>query len=401
MHFIVVGLNHKTAPIDVRERMSFAGEARHADLRKIIDCSCAGQAALLSTCNRAEIYALTQLPDASNLKKFFMDYTGEDAGIEQHLYAYIDVAAIRHVCAVAAGLDSMVLGEPQIFGQVKDALQAAVECGAAGKQLEHLFGRIFGVVKKVRTKTKIGEFPLSVSYAAVKKAQEIFPCLENVTALIVGAGEMSELTLRNLITSGVKSIFVTNRTFQKAVELSERFGATPIMLHEMAEYLPQTDIIISSITAPEYIVTKEVVASARTKEPSKPLFMIDISVPRSIDPAAGEIENFHLYNIDDLQAIAASNAEVRKLEAEKAAAIIEEKLPEVFEFLNTRNYQPIITAIQTEAEGIRRKAVAELESFGVMSGEQKKLIETTTKSIVEQIVKHSEHRIREFVGKIR
>jgi glutamyl-tRNA reductase len=401
MRFIVVGLNHKTAPVDVRERLSFRGEVLQENLRKLVDSYGAGQAAFLSTCNRAELYALMQGSDLTGVKAFFKSHQGLEKDIEQHLYAYTDGDAIRHVCSVASGLDSMVLGEPQIFGQVKDALQFAAACGAAGKELEHLFGRVFGVVKKVRTKTKIGEFPLSVSYAAVKKAQEFFPYLEKTTAMIIGAGEMSELTHRNLITSGVKNIFITNRTFQKAVDLSDRFGGTPIMLHEIAEYLPDTDIIISSIAAQEYAITRGSIAAARKKQSARPLFIIDISVPRSVDPAVAGLENVHLYNIDDLQAIASSNAEVRRQEAEKAAAIIEEKLPELLNFLSVRNWQPVIMALKAEAESIRQKAVAEMEGSVVMSGEQKKLIDVATKSIVEQIVRQSEQRIQEFVGKIR
>lgn len=401
MNFIVVGLNHKTAPVDVREQLSLRGDTLQAELRKLVTSRNGLQAVFLSTCNRVEIYALMPTVDLTALKVFFKDHHGTKSDIEEHLYSFSGVDAIRHVCSVASGLDSMVLGEPQIFGQIKDAVQVALACGAAGKEIEHLFGRVFGVVKKVRTKTKIGEFPLSVSYAAVKKAQGLFPSLGNTTAMIIGAGEMSELTLRNLVTAGIKSILITNRTFQKAVELSEKFGGTPIMIHEIAAYLPDTDIIISSINTQDYILSNETIAALRKNRPATPLFIIDISVPRSIDPMVAKYENVYLYNIDDLQAIASSNAEVRKREAEKASAIIEEKLPDIHNFLHERNFQPVILALQAEAEKSRQQAVEEIEGSLAMSIEQKKVLDTITKALVGRIVRQSELKIQEFVGNIR
>jgi len=400
MHFTLLGLSHKTAPIDIREKLSFSRAALTDALGHLRERGLARECAILSTCNRVEIYALTDGPDVSALKSFMLDSHNLDMDIDKYCYCLSDAEAIRHVCMVASGLDSMVLGEPQIFGQLKDALSQAIELKAVGKTLEHLFARVFSIVKKVRTKTKIGEFPVSVSHAAVKLAQEVFPALEKTTALIIGAGDMGELTLRNLMTSGVKDIFVTNRTFQKAVELSEQCKGTPIMLHEIVDYLPKVDIVVSSVTTSAYVITKSDIISLHANQVRKCLFIIDISVPRSIDPAIAEIDSVRLCNIDDLQEIASSHGEVRKQEAVKAQAIIDEKVPEVVRFLRTVDFQPTLALVREEAERIRKQVLAETEAATQFSSEHLQVIDAMTKALVEKVIQHSEHRIKEHASAV-
>jgi glutamyl-tRNA reductase len=229
---------------------------------------------------------------------------------------------------VAAGLDSMVVGEPQIFGQIKDAMNAAIGSDASQPTLKRLFDRIFSIVKKVRSKTKIGELPVSVSYAAVKLAQNMFGSIEEKRVMLLGAGDMGALTLRNLMSHGAREVFVVNRTFQKAVEVSEQFNGTPIMIHELAEYLPKVDILISSLAVPDFFLRRADMERALSLREGGPLFIIDISVPRSLDPGIGTLTNARLYNIDDLHAISEDNTEKRREELQKSIAIIEQSTAE-------------------------------------------------------------------------
>jgi glutamyl-tRNA reductase len=222
----------------------------------------------------------------------------------------------------------MVVGEPQIFGQIKDALNAAIGNNAVQPSLKHLFDRIFSIVKKVRSKTKIGELPVSVSYAAVKLARNIVGPIKDKRVMLLGAGDMGALTLRNLMSYGAREVYVVNRTFQKAVEVSEKFNGTPIMIHELAEYLPKVDILISSLTVPDFFLNRSDLEPALHERNDAPLFIIDISVPRSLDPGIASLENARLYNIDDLHALSEDNSEKRREEVQKSLSIIEQSTAE-------------------------------------------------------------------------
>ena len=400
MIFCITGVSFKTAPIEIRELLSF----RKDEITKVYQLLLAKEevqeAVILSTCNRIEIYAILKDGHSNLLKNFIRDYHKYNNELDGLVYQKIGDDAVRHLCLVASGLDSMVLGEPQIFGQVKDAYAEADNNSAVKHAFSYLFTQVFSIVKKVRTKTRIGERNLSISYAVVKLASEIYGHIENRRVMILGAGEMGELTVRNLIDAGVKDVVVANRTFQRAVELAERFNGTPIMIHEIAEYIMGVDIIISSISVNEYIITPKHLQFTKDGIKGGHLFMVDISVPRSIDPQIAQIKNIHLYNIDDLRTVIDSNSENRRKEAEKGIEIIERKVPGIVEYLRSCDIIPTIISIRTKAEEIRIDGILKIINEFELSDTEKTIIDSMTKSIVNKIMYHSEMKLREYSSAI-
>jgi glutamyl-tRNA reductase len=401
MVFCVAGVNYKTAPIEIREKLSFSEEEIKEAFHLLLAKEEVEECVILSTCNRVEIYALLSNDRVNILRDFIRDFHKFNGDLDRILYCKKSESALKHLCIVAAGLDSMILGEPQIFGQVKDAYTKAVECNGVAHALEHLFSQVFGIVKRVRSKTGIGEKCVSVSYAAVRLAQTIFESLNNVKVMILGAGEMGELTVRNLISSGVNEVVVANRTFQKAVELSEKFKGTPVMLHEIKEYMPQSDIIISSISIESFILKKEEISEILNLRNGKPLFIVDIAVPRSIDPLIRQLQGVHLYNIDDLKAVADSNAEARKREAQRGIEIIESRIPQMMEYMKSYDFIPTLVSIRNKAEEIRRDGIEKvIESMPVLN-QERETIEMMTKTIVNRILHHSEVKLREYTSNLK
>ncbi len=397
MLFGVAGLNFRTAPIEIREKLSFR-ECEIPDALHLLRAKEEVEECLiLSTCNRVEIYALLRESRVTVLRDFFRDYHKFQDDLSSIMYSKIGEDAIRHLCMVCCGLDSMVLGESQIFGQVKSAYAKAQECGAVDMVFEHLMQQIFTLVKKVRSKTAIGQSSVSVSYSAVKKARDIFGSIDDKRVLILGAGEMGELTVRNLISQGVRSVFVANRTFQRAVELSEKFRGIPLMLHELEEYMPQVDIIISSIGGAQHILSAQTMSRAMEKRDRQELFLIDISVPRSIDPQVGQLPLCHLCNIDDLKAVSDSGIDQRKMEAAKAKSIIEKKIFDMFSYVRSCEIIPTMISIRLKAEEIRCSALKGLS----LSTVQKDALDSVTRSMVNKILHHSEAQFREFSNRIR
>ncbi len=402
MQLFMVGISFKTAAVEVREKLSFEEKDLDEAYRLLLGAKGVSECVILSTCNRVEIYAMMEQPSALFLKDFITDYHNCSIDQETVFYWKSGSEVIRHICIVAAGLDSMVLGESQIFAQLKDAYAAAFKRGAVKYTFEHLFTRVFSVVKKIRSKTAIGEKNVSVSYAAVRLAQSVFPDIKGKKVMILGAGEMGKLTLRNLIDAGITEVVVVNRTFQKAVEIAERFGGVPVMLHEICEYLPRVDILISSILTPSYIITADMVEDVYRRGKSGALFMVDISVPRSIDPQVSGMENVYLYNIDNLRSIVESNSLVRQKEAQKALSLIEQKIPSLSTYLDMADLIPTLVSIRCKAEEIRKNSIAQVINDISISGKQKIIIEELTKDIVRKILYHSEIKLREYsnAGKI-
>lgn len=401
MVFCVAGVNYKTAPIEIREKLSFSDEEMKEAFHLLLAKEEVQECVILSTCNRVEIYALLSDDRVNILRDFIRDFHKFNGNLEQILYCKKGESALEHLCVVAAGLDSMVLGEPQIFGQVKDAYTKAVQFNAVSHAFEHLFAQVFGIVKRVRSKTGIGEKNVSVSYAAVKLAQKIFERLDNIKVMILGAGEMGELTVRNLISAGVNEVVVANRTFQKAVELSEKFKGTPIMLHEIKEYMPQSDILISSISVEKFIIKNDQINEIMALRSGKPLFLVDIAVPRSIDPSIKEFDGIHLYNIDDLKAVADSNAEARKREAQRGVEIIGSRIPQIMEYVKSCDFIPTMVSIRNKAEEIRRDGIEKvIESMPTLS-QERETIELMTKTIVNRILHHSEIKLREYTSNLK
>ena len=405
MNIVVVGMNHKTVPIEIREKYSFKEEDLPEALKALKNIEEVLECAILSTCNRVEIYALTLIDDVEKIKDFL--YKKDNSSelpidkIQSYLYIHRNGKALEHLCRVSSGLDSMVLGEPQVFGQMKDAYKLAVDTGAAGPVFRSLFPQIFSLVKKVRSVTDIGRCNVSVSYVAVNLARNIFRDIEGRSVMILGAGEMGELTVRNLVSHGIKSVYVSNRTYEKAVNLAETFKGIPIMFYELVEYLPKADIVISSVSAQGYIINREDVAKVCSLRNGKPLILIDISVPSSINPNIAGLENVYLYNIDDLKTVAESNLLIRTEEAQKANQIIKERSQSILNSLNNPDLVPAIISLRNTAEEIRHQEYEKLISALNVSEDQKGLIESYSKSIVNKVVHHTIVKMREYVNTIK
>ncbi|MDR0306550.1 MAG: glutamyl-tRNA reductase [Chitinispirillales bacterium] len=401
MIFAVAGLSFKTAPVEVRERLSFAESEIPEALSLLQAKDDVMESMILSTCNRVEIYALLKGSRVGFLQDFIRDFHKFSGSLSDILYVKSGENAVKHLCMVASGLDSMVLGEPQIFGQVKDAYARCMECNSVGYAFEHLMSQVFSVVKKVRSRTKIGESNISVSYAAVKLAHEIFGNLGSCRVMILGAGEMGEQTVRSLISHGSNNIIVANRTFSKAVELAEKFKGTPVMLHEIGEYLPHTDILISSVSSPSYVLNAGDINNLIAERQNRPLFLVDISVPRSLDPDIGSVCGCHLYNIDGLRAISDASAESRRCEAQKAIAIIDSKKEGIFKHIRSYDIIPTMVSIRTSAEQIRKDGLK--RSTGMLDLSEKELehVDSLTRSIVNKILHDSEVKFREYSNTLK
>jgi glutamyl-tRNA reductase len=368
MHLLLVGISHKTAPIDLRERVDFQARGVELALRTLAARNpggSAGEIAVLSTCNRAELYlACDDLAAAkSNLLTFVSAFHDVDAStIAPHIYDVTDLDAARHLFRVAAGLDSLVVGEPQILGQVKDAHSAARQAETAGPLLNRLFHACFAVGKRVRTETNLGSGAVSVSYAAVNLAKKIFGTLDGRSVVVLGAGEMGKLTAQHMKSQGVRQVTIVSRTIAHAARTAETIGgATAARWEDMDGALSASDIVITATGAATPILTKARVESIMRPRRGRPLFVIDIAVPRDVEAAAGEIEQVFLYNIDDLQASVRENLARRASEVSRAETIVDEELDKFATWLRSRGVIPTVVALRQSFESIRRAEVDRLD----------------------------------------
>lgn len=363
MGFLAFGINHKTAAVDVRERVAFAPERLGEALREILGASLTQEVAILSTCNRTEIYCSQDHADTESLLKWLADYHG--VPVEEIIrcsYLHQDAAAVRHMMRVASGLDSMVLGEPQILGQMKEAWQAARDAGTLGPYLDRLFQSTFNTAKQVRTDTAIGENPVSVAFAAVSLARQIFSDLGRSTALLIGAGETIALVARHLYEQGVGRIIVANRTLERAELLSEPLGGEAIVLTQLPEVLPRCDIIISSTASPLPILGKGAVERALKQRKHKPMFMVDIAVPRDIEPEVGSLDDVYLYTVDDLHEVIEENMRSRKGAAEAAERLIEAGTGEFMQRLRALAAVDVLRRYREKAEHLRDQELAKAQA---------------------------------------
>ncbi|MBL1294250.1 MAG: glutamyl-tRNA reductase [Thiotrichales bacterium] len=320
---IAIGINHKTAPLEVRERVAFAPERMVDALHEIIGKTPASEASILSTCNRTELLCSAEPSDSEHIISWFRDYHGlTQEEVEPYLYVFPAHNAVRHLMRVASGLDSMVLGEPQILGQVKDAYSSAQEAGTAGRMLNGVYQHVFSVAKQVRTDTAIGSSPVSVAFAAVSLAKQLFSNFEKHTALLIGAGETIELTAKHLSEAGMGNLIIANRTLERAQKLTRSLGGKAITLAEMPDHLKHADIIISSTASQLPILGKGAVERALKQRKHKPILMIDIAVPRDIEPEVNQLDDIYLYSVDDLQEIINEGLRSRQQAAEQAEEII-------------------------------------------------------------------------------
>ncbi|MDD5214884.1 MAG: glutamyl-tRNA reductase [Methylococcales bacterium] len=367
MTLLTLGLNYQTAPVSVREKLAFPADILPAALQDLLCVKGVSEAAILSTCNRTEFYCTTQSENPNVL----IDWIAQNKQLQAkeltpYFYSYADDATIRHIFRVACGLDSMILGEPQILGQMKTAYQAACDAGTMGKLLGKLFQHTFTAAKKVRTDTAIGSSPVSVAFAAVQLAQQIFDNLSEQTALLIGAGETIELTARHLSQQGIGRIIIANRTFEKAHQLAEQFNGYAITLAEMPNHLAEADIVISSTASQLPILGKGRVESALKVRKRKPMFMVDLAVPRDIEAEVEQLDDVYLYTVDDLQHTIEQNMQSRREAAEQAEEIIDTQVAHFLAWLRAQSAQSLIKDYRSQAEIMRddalQKALASLEN---------------------------------------
>ena len=358
-HIAVLSVNHQLAPVEIREKVAFAQNELASSVSRLLSIPGIFSCVVLSTCNRSEIYVGS---DLNNIEEVLGQYLASTHSIDykklsQYLSYFENDNAINHICNVAAGLDSMVLGEPQIFGQLKDAYQFSKEHKALDKTLEKLFQHAFATAKKVRTDTKIGSSPVSVAYCAVKLSEKIFTNLANQTVLLIGAGEMIELSAQHLKQKGVNKIIVANRTIENAQTIAHHYEAEAINLKQLSEHLHRADIVISSTAAPVPILGKGLIETALTQRKHQPMLLIDLAIPRDIEPEAGKLEDVFLYTVDDLQQVVENNIEGRKQEKIVAQEIINKQNIEFKAWLDNIPNEKIIKTYRQHAMNLKEDAV--------------------------------------------
>jgi glutamyl-tRNA reductase len=359
MPLLAFGINHRTAPVDIRERVAFTPERMQPALTELASVPGVQEVAILSTCNRTEVYCGVDQPDGELVTEWFRRFhrlRRED--IQPYLYLYPQQAAVRHILRVASGLDSMVLGEPQILGQVKNAYRDALRAGTLGPVLGRLFQYTFSAAKQVRTDTAIGASPVSVAFAAVSLARQIFGDLGGQTAMLIGAGETIELAARHLYENGIGRMIVANRTLERAHGLASAFNGYAIALPEIPAHLEEADIVISSTASQEPILTRAEVKRVLKLRKHRPIFMVDIAVPRDIEAAVGQLDDVYLYTVDDLQEIIQENLQSRQAAAKQAEEIIDVQVSHFLGWLRSRDAVSTVCAYRSQAEGIRDEVLA-------------------------------------------
>jgi glutamyl-tRNA reductase len=387
---IVIGLNHRTAPVEIRERLAFPPDAIGHALRGLLERETVREGVILSTCNRVEVCALAEVGHrgASEVKEFLAAFHAIPlAQLDGVLYHYEGDEAVRHLFRVASSLDSMVLGEPQILGQVKDAYGYAAEFRSIGSILDKFFTKAFSVAKRVRTETKVASSAVSVSYAAVELARKIFGSLSDKTVLLIGAGEMCELAARHLISAGVKGILVTNRTFERAVKLADSFDGAAIRFDELFVHLKRADIVLSSTGAPHFLIDSPQVEEVMRIRKNRPMFFIDLAVPRDVDPDVNRVDNVYVYDIDDLNNVIETNLEERQKEAAKAEEIVVEEVRAFRRWLDAQQVTPTIVALRRKFEEIRNAEVAKaVSALGGDDERTKRVMESLATAILNKLL---------------
>lgn len=401
MKLALAGLNHRTAPVQVRERLAFRVEEIPGALVQL-QARGAKEALILSTCNRVEVTAA--LEDAIPSDTLFEGILNgrQDLPLETirpHFYLHEESDAIRHLFRVASSLDSMIVGEPQILGQLKQAYAQARGQGTIGGVLDMVLKRAFSVAKRIRSETEIGQSAVSVSYAAVELAREIFGSLTKKRVLIIGAGKMSEAAARHLGSAGATEILITNRTPRRAEELAQLFRGEIIPYDSLSQRLPEVDIVIASSSAPGYVLARDTVRRAIEMRRNEPMFLIDIAVPRNIDPEVNDVEHAFLYDIDDLQRLAERNLQARKEVAEQAERIIGEEVIRLQARLRERDATPTILSLQEQLEAVRREALERYRPrLGVLTPEQEQALEALTRGIINKVAHGPISEIRRQVA---
>ncbi|MCF6267408.1 MAG: glutamyl-tRNA reductase [Desulfuromusa sp.] len=399
MNIVIVGLSHKTAPVEIREKVAFPPSAMEAPLQQMLKLPSVSEAVIVSTCNRVELYVISRQPDAAiiELKQFLADFHNlKLETLQDHLYDFEGAAAIKHVLRVASSLDSMMIGEPQILGQIKSAYGYACEHKTVGLILNRFLNKAFSVAKRVRNETAIASNAVSVSFAAVELARKIFDSLENKTVMLIGAGEMCELAAKHFINNGVSKVLVTNRTFSRAEKLAEEFGGVAVSFDNFREQLHRVDIVLSSTGAPDYVLSAKKLKEVSKMRRYEPMFLIDIAVPRDIDPLANKLDSIYLYDVDDLQGVVQANLKGRQKEAAKAELIISEEVDQFCLWLSSLEVKPTIVALRQRMEQIRQGEVEKtLNSLTRLEDKERKAIEAMTSAIINKILHHPTYILKQ------
>ena len=390
MELVVVGLNHITAPIEIRECLAFPENKMEEALSRVRAIPSVKENMIVSTCNRVEVYAAARQTEKAilDIKQFLSQYHGLPLKeFEKNLYSHTGEEAVKHIFRVASSLDSMVVGEPQILGQMKSAYQMATESKVSGLIIHRLLHRAFHVAKRVRTETKIGNSAVSVSSVAIELAHKIFGTLEKKTVLLIGAGEMCELAARHLVSGGVGKVLVTNRTYERAIALAQEFNGEALPFDEIIQGLKKVDIVISATDSRQPLIGHDQVAKVIKERKQKPIFFIDIADPRDIEPSVGDIENVYLYNIDDLKKVADENIQDREKEAQKAETVVGEEVAKFTNWYRSLEVTPTITALRKRFEEIRKKELEKTISLHPnLSEKEKRSLEALTQAIINKIL---------------
>jgi glutamyl-tRNA reductase len=397
MGIVLVGTSHKTAPVEVRERLAFAESRLAGALRELVDREMISEGLIVSTCNRVELIAATpngagQTENAvSRLYDFLSSFHQHDLSpLRKHLYDLAGRAAIKHVFRVTSSLDSMVVGEPQITGQVKEAFQRAQDAAVVGHELTRLMNRAFAVAKRVRNETGVGSSAVSISFVAVELARKVFEDLKGSAVMLLGAGEMAELAAKHLLNYGASRLLIVNRTFENAVALAGELNGEPVPFEEFEKRLPEAEILICSTGAPDYLIRPDHVRRALERRRNRPVLLVDISVPRNIDPAIGRLDNAFLFDVDDLEAVAEANRAERKREASRAEEIIEAEAEQFFRALAEGDLNAVIGEFRQQ---VYEMAFSEFERSRKRLGDLSEGQEEALRVLINAIVNKFTHPV--------
>ncbi|MDO8672133.1 MAG: glutamyl-tRNA reductase [Dehalococcoidia bacterium] len=386
---VLLGANHKVAPIEIREKLAVPKSRLPEALERLNSCPEIRESYILSTCNRTEFYLVGDLKSAGEtVREFLTGVQGISPGqLDSCLYQKLDDECVLHLFSVAAGIDSMVLGEVQILGQIRESFATASELGTVRTLLDNLLRRALEAGKRVRNETEISSNAASVSYAAVELAKRIFGEINKSMALVIGAGEMGELVARTLVDNGVKGSVFTNRTLAKSQELAAQFRGTAVPFEQISAELRHADIVISSTDAPHYVVTRTMVQEALHARRGRPLFLIDLAVPRDVEPSVDGLSNVYVYNVDDLQAVVSANLKEREKEVDKVKEIITQEVSKFGMWRSSLDVAPTITALRQQAEEIRLAEIAKIQSkLGKLSEAEQNAVNSLTLAIVNKML---------------
>ncbi len=397
MTLLALGLNHNTAPLEIREKVTFPSQVLPAALGELTQDNIVQEAAILSTCNRTEIYCDVAANHSDWPLHWFSDFHGyQPEELAQFIYQHPDDHAVKHILRVASGLDSLVVGEPQVLGQLKQAYEVAMQTGSIGKLLGRLFQYSFKVAKQIRSHTSISEHPVSVAYAAVRLAQQIFGDLSASRALLIGAGEMIELTIKHLHNSGLRKMIIANRTLERSQVLAAQYGAVAITLHDIPRYLDEVDVIISGTASPLPVLGKGAIETALKRRKHCPMFIVDIAVPRDIEPEVEELEDAYLYTVDDLKTLVDENLHLRKKAALEAEQIIVRQADEFMHWINSLQAVATIRAVRDQATEIQQQ-VLQLALKKLQQGQDpERLLREVTRSLTNKLLHRPSTKLNEF-----